>query len=212
MLGAMRLGLLGPLGPKSGDITALGRAAEFLLNGARVHRAIYLGNDGALDRAVAAWARKLVGDDPTDENAWRRAAEVASSGTHEQIDKFVATERARMRLKKLETLPEGVARTIEMISDRVAVLIYDKALLDEEDILAANLLCFGKNDTPLVKKIGTRWFVSPGPIGCEGGGAAVLDDEQDDIVVTIYDSTGKPSHREVLAVARTTKMRVQGDA
>lgn len=207
----MRLGLLGPLGPKSGDITALGRAAEFLLNGARVHRAIYLGNDGALDRAVAAWARKLVGDDPTDENAWRRAAEVAASGTHEQIDKFVATERARMRLKKLETLPEGALRTIEMISDRVAVLIHDKALLDEEDILAANLLCFGKNDAPLVKKIGTRWFVSPGPIGCEGGGAAVLDDEQDDIVVTIYDSTGKASHREVLAVARTTKMRVQGD-
>lgn len=207
----MRLGLLGPLGPKSGDITALGRAAEFLLNGARVHRAIYLGNDGALDRAVAAWARKLVGDDPTDENAWRRAAEVAASGTHDQIDKFVATERARMRLKKLETLPEGALRTIEMISDRVAVLIHDKALLDEEDILAANLLCFGKNDAPLVKKIGTRWFVSPGPIGCEGGGAAVLDDEQDDIVVTIYDSTGKASHREVLAVARTTKMRVQGD-
>ncbi len=208
----MRLGLLGPLGPKSGDITALGRAAEFLLNGARVHRAIYLGNDGALDRAVAAWARKLVGGDPTDENAWRRAAEVAASGTHDQIDKFVATERARMRLKKLETLPEGALRTIEMISDRVAVLIHDKALLDEEDILAANLLCFGKNDAPLVKKIGTRWFVSPGPIGCEGGGAAVLDDEQDDIVVTIYDSTGTASHREVLSVARTTKMRVQGDA
>lgn len=205
----MRLGLLGPY---SGDITALGRAAEFLLNGARVHRAIYLGNDGALDRAVAAWARKLVGDDPTDENAWRRAAEVAATGTHEQIDKFVATERARMRLRKLETLPEGALRTIEMISDRVAVLIHDKGLLDEEDILAANLLCFGKNDAPLVKKIGTRWFVSPGPIGCEGGGVAVLDDEQDDIVVTIYDGTGKASHREVLSVARTTKMRVQGDA
>jgi hypothetical protein len=209
LLGAMRLGLLGPY---SGDITALGRAAEFLLNGARVHRAIYLGNDGALDRAVAAWARKLVGDDPTDENAWRRAADAAVSGGHEAIDKFVATERARMRLKKLETLPEGAQRTIEMISDRVAVLIHDKALLDEEDILAANLLCFGKSDAPLVKKIGTRWFVSPGPIGCPGGGAAVLDDEQDEIVVTIYDGAGKASHREVLAVARTTKVRVQGDA
>lgn len=205
----MRLGLLGPY---SGDITALGRAAEFLLNGARVHRAIYLGNDGALDRAVAAWARKLVGDDPTDENAWRRAADAAVSGGHEAIDKFVATERARMRLKKLETLPEGAQRTIEMISDRVAVLIHDKALLDEEDILAANLLCFGKSDAPLVKKIGTRWFVSPGPIGSPGGGAAVLDDEQDEIVVTIYDGAGKASNREVLAVARTAKVRVQGDA
>jgi hypothetical protein len=205
----MRLGLLGPSG---GDIGALGRAAEFLLNTTRVHRAIYLGNDGALDRAVAAWARKLVGDDPTDDNAWRRAADVATRGTWEQIDKFVSTERSRMRLKTLEALPEAVARTIEMISDRVAVLIYDKALLDEEDILAANILCFGKNDKALVKKIGTRWFVSPGPIGSEGGGLAVLDDESDEVVVTIYDGTGNAVQREVLAQTRATKMRVQGDA
>jgi hypothetical protein len=205
----MRLGLLGPSG---GDVGALGRAAEFLLNGVRVHRAIYLGNDGALDRAVAAWARKLVGDDPSDDHAWRRAAEVSISGTHDDIDKFVAMERARIRLKTLEALPEAVARTVEMISDRVAVLIHDKALLDEEDILAANLLCFGKSDAPLVKKIGTRWFVTPGPIGCAGGGLAVLDDEQDDVVVTIYDAAGKVSHREALVSARTAKLRVQGDA
>lgn len=205
----MRLGLLGPAGS---DVGALGRAAEFLLNGARVHRAIYLGNDGALDRAVAAWARKLVGDDPSDEAAWRRAANIAVSGTSEQIDKFVQTERARLRLKSLEALPEEISRTIEMVGDRVAVLIYDKALLDEEDILAANLLFFGKSDGPLVRKIGARWFVTPGPIGSEGGGIAVLDDETDEIMITIYDSTGKPSQREALSLHRVTKMRVQGDA
>ncbi|MBS2016837.1 MAG: hypothetical protein JST00_28385 [Deltaproteobacteria bacterium] len=205
----MRLGLLGPAGT---DVGALGRAAEFLLNGARVHRAIYLGNDGALDRAVAAWARKLVGDDPSDDGAWKRAAEIALKGTAEQLDKFVATERARLRLKSLEALPEEVSRTIEMVGDRVAVLIHDKALLDEEDILAANLLFFGKSDGPLIRKIGARWFVTPGPIGCEGGGIAVLDDEKDDITVTIFDSTGKPTQQETLSVTRATKMRVQGDA
>src|SRR6187200_459589 len=125
----MRLGLLGPA---NGDVGALGRASEFLLNGARVHRAIYLGNDGALDRAVAAWARKLVGDDPSDAGAWTRAVEIARSGTPDVIDRFVATERARLRLKSLEALPEEVARTIEMVGDRVAVLIYDKSQLDEE--------------------------------------------------------------------------------
>lgn len=205
----MRLGLLGPAGP---DVGALGRAAEFLLNGARVHRAIYLGNDGALDRAVAAWARKLVGDDPSDDGAWKRAAEIALGGTAEQLDKFVSTERARLRLKSLEALPEEVSRTIEMVGDRVAVLIHDKALLDEEDILAANLLFFGKSDGPLIRKIGARWFVTPGPIGCEGGGIAVLDDEKDDITITIYDSAGKPTQTEALSVARAPKMRVQGDA
>lgn len=205
----MRLGLLGPAGT---DVGALGRAAEFLLNGARVHRAIYLGNDGALDRAVAAWARKLVGDDPSDDGAWKRAADIALKGTAEQLDKFVATERARLRLKSLEALPEEVSRTIEMVGDRVAVLIHDKALLDEEDILAANLLFFGKSDGPLIRKIGARWFVTPGPIGCEGGGIAMLDDEKDDITVTIFDSTGKPTQKETLSVTRATKMRVQGDA
>ncbi|HSO40376.1 MAG TPA: hypothetical protein VLT33_47950 [Labilithrix sp.] len=204
----MRLGLLGPAGS---DVGALGRAAEFLLNGARVHRAIYLGNDGALDRAVAAWARKLVGDDPSDDAAWCRAAEIAAAGSAEQIDKFVQTERARLRLKSLEALPEQIARTIEMVGDRVAVLIHDKALLDEEDILAANLLFFGKSERPLVRKIGARWFVTPGPIGCEGGGIAVLDDEGEDVSVTIYDSVGRPSQRETLTAQRAAKLRVQGD-
>ena len=204
----MRLGLLGPAGS---DVGALGRAAEFLLNTVRVHRAIYLGNDGALDRAVAAWARKLVGDDPSDDGAWRRAADGALTGSAADVDKFVGAERARLRLKSLEALPEEISRTIEMVGDRVAVLIHDKALLDEEDILAANLLFFGKSDGPLIRKIGARWFVTPGPIGSEGGGIAVLDDEKDDIQITIYDSTGKATQTESLSVQRATKMRVQGD-
>jgi hypothetical protein len=213
----MRLGLLGPSG---GDAAALGRAAEFLLNGARVQRAVYLGVDGALDRAVAAWARSLVGDDPSDDAAWARAAKIALAGEPAAIDTFVATERARLRLQALEALPDApapsgtqkmrqVARTVEMVGDRVAVLIHDKALLDEEDILAANLLFFGKNEAPLVKKIGARWFVSPGPIGAAGG-VAVVDDEQEDIVVTIYDAGGKTMERHALAAVRGARMRVQG--
>ena len=202
----MRLGLLGPA---SGDVGALGRAAEFLLNGARVHRAIYLGNDGALDRAVAAWARKLVGDDPTDDGAWRRAADLALTASPATIDRFVATERARHRLKSLEALPELQSRTIEMVGDRVAVLIYDKALLDEEDILAANILAFGRSEAPLVRKIGPRWFVTPGPIGSQEGGVAVLDDEKEEVVLTIFDGTGKPTQREVLQTVRT-KLRAHG--
>lgn len=192
----MRLGLLGPAG---GDVGALGRAAEFLLNGARVHRAIYLGNDGALDRAVAAWARKLVGDDPSDDGAWRRAAEIALAGDVAKIDRFVGTERARLRLKSLEALPEEVARTIEMVGEQVAVLIHDQDHLDDEDIEAANILLFGKSDGPQIRRVGPRWFVSPGPIGSPGGGIAVLDDEQDQVVVTLYAESGRLTKREVLS-------------
>ncbi len=203
----MRLGLLGPA---NGDVGALGRGAEFLLNGVRVHRAIYLGNDGALDRAVGAWARKLVGDDPSDEGAWKRAAEIALTGTPAAIDRFVAVERARLRLKALEALPERVSRTIEMVGDRVAILIHDKSQLEEEDILAANLLLYGKSEGPLIRKVGPRWFATPGPIASPGGGLLVLDDEQEEVVATVYDAGGKPSHREALT-GRRPKMRATGD-
>jgi len=196
----MRLGLLGPAGR---DVVALGRAAEFLLNTARVHRAIYLGNEGALDRAVAAWAKKLVGSDPSDDGAWARAARVAEAGSAVEIDKFVQTERARLRLKSLEALPE-TGRTIEMIGGRVAILIHDKSMLDEEDLVAATLLFFGKSDAPLVHRIGPRWFVTPGPIGLAGSGMAVVDDDREGVQVTLYDATGVVVRRELLDVPGST--------
>jgi hypothetical protein len=97
-----------------------------------------------------------------------------------------------------------------MFGDRMAVLVHDKALLDEEDIFSAALLIYGKSDGPLIKKIGPRWFLTPGPIGCDGGGAIVLDDSDDEIVTTMFDTEGRESRSEVLMVARAAKLSVQG--
>jgi hypothetical protein len=203
----MRLGLLGPA---EGNVDGLARAAELLIDVVKVDRAIYLGDDGALDGAVAAWAERLVGSDPSDDAAWTRAAHVALRGSPEQIDAFVVRERARQRLRVLEGLPAGGARTMEMIGDRVAVLLHDKGQLDEEDIFAASLLVYGKSLEPLVKKVGTRWFVTPGVIGSPGGGAAVLDDGGEEIVASFYGKDGACSHSEALAIARAAKMKIQG--
>jgi hypothetical protein len=203
----MRLGLLGP---SQGNSAALGRAAEFILDKARVDRAVYLGDDGALESMVTSWAERLVGPDPSDDGAFRRGAALAVGGDSAQIDTFITSERARLRLRKLESLPRGGARTIEMIGDRVAVVIHDKANLDEEDILSANILVFGKSSEPLVKKIGARWFVSPGVIGCPGGGVAVIEDKDETIVAEIFDDTGACKLTENLDVARKTTTRVQG--
>lgn len=206
----MRLGLLGPA---EGNIDGLTRAAEHLVDVAKVDRAIYLGDDGALDAAVTAWARRLVDSDPSDDAAWSRAAQVALRGSPEEIDAFVRRERARQRLRVLEALPANAgARTIEMIGDRVAVLIHDKAMLDEEDIFGANLLVFGKSPEPLVKKVGTRWFMTPGVIGSNGGGSAVLDDSGEEIVASIYALDGRCTFSEPIAIARAAKMKIQGGA
>jgi hypothetical protein len=202
----VRLGLLGPAGD---DLATLARSAEFLLNGAKVTRAIYLGDDDALENTVALWAESLVGPDPSDDGVWERALQVACDGSPEQIDAFLRGERARLRLKALESLPTLELRTVEMFGDRVAVLIHDKALLDEEDIFSATFLVYGRGDGPLIKKIGPRWFLTPGPIGSPGGGAVVLDDTEDDVVATLYDADGRAARTEILVTERAPKMRVQ---
>jgi hypothetical protein len=203
----MKLGLLGPA---EGDVPSLVRAAEILVEIAHVDRAIYLGEDDALEQAIAAWAKRLVGSDPSDSGVWKRAAELAVSGAPLDIDRFVETERARLRLRVFESLPGGQARTIEMVADRVAVLVHEKALLDEEDIFAASFILYGKSDEPAIKRIGARWFIAPGPVKRSGGSACVLDDGGEDVTITVYDGSGKPSHHEALTLTRSTKMRIQG--
>jgi len=201
---------LGLIGPANGDLAALARTAEFLLNGARVTRAIYLGDDDALEETVGLWAESLVGPDPSDEGVWERAFEVAVGGSPEQLDAFLRGERARLRLKSLERLSPEELRSVEMFGDRVAVLIHDKALLDEEDIFSASFLIYGRSDSPLVKKIGPRWFLTPGPVGKPGSGAIVLDDSVDPIAATLYDAEGKSVRTETLVTGRAAKVSVQG--
>jgi hypothetical protein len=200
---------LGLLGPAEGDLAALARTAELLLNAAKVSRAIYLGADDALEDTVALWAESLVGPDASDRGLWDRAFPMAAEGSPEQIDTFLRRERARLRLKSLESLPPRELRSVEMFGDRVAVLVHDKALLDEEDIFAATFLVYGKSDGPLVKKIGPRWFLTPGPIGHGVGGAVVLDDADDEVVATFYDSGGHAVRSERLPAARLAKLQVK---
>jgi hypothetical protein len=202
----VRLGLLGPAGS---DLAAVARAAEFLLNGAGVNRAIYLASDGVLEDTVALWAESLVGPDPSDEKVWDRAFALAAEGSPAQIDTFLRGERARLRLKSLESLSTLELRSVEMFGDRVAILVHDKALLDEEDIFSATFLIYGKSDGPLAKKIGSRWFLTPGPIGCPGGGSIVLDDSGDDVVATFYDGDGQLTRTETLKAPRAAKVSVQ---
>jgi hypothetical protein len=202
----MRFGLLGPA---NGDLAGLARCAEFLLNSVRVTRAIYLGDDDALEDTVALWAESLVGPNTSDEGIWERALPVVATGTPDQLDTFVRAERARLRLKSLECLPPEQLRTIEMFGDRVAVLIHDKALLNEDDIYSATFLIYGRSTSPLVKRIGPRWFLTPGPIGCAGGGCAVLDDPGDEVIGTVYDSEGRVFASETMAVRRSPRVNVR---
>ncbi len=119
-------------------------------------------------------------------------------------------ERARFRLGVYVSLPSGQSRTIEILDGRVVLFVYDKAMLDEEDISAAQLLVFGRAREPLIKRVGARVFMTPGPIGCPTGGAALLDDGVGGIRVEILGPGGVVTAHEHVGGPRPGKMRVQG--
>jgi hypothetical protein len=201
----MRLGLLGPA---QGQEPALGKAVRFLARELRVDRAVYLGIDRALDRVIETYAAELVGPNAGEAALFRRATERCLSATAEEIDGFVKNEREREGLKVFESLPGAGTRAIEILSGKVVVMIYDKGMLDEEDILPAALLVFGRSKEALVKRVGRRWFISPGSFGQSG--LMVVDDEDDSIVLTEYDSDCKKRRSERLSNERGPKLRVQG--
>jgi hypothetical protein len=201
----MRLGLLGPT---QGNEEALERAARFLVEERQVDRAVYLGVDTSLERIVQSWAEQLVGGDPGEDALLERATKACVKATSEQIDTFLQLERDRTALKLFESLPGESTRAIELLSGKVAVIIYDKAFLDEEDILPASLLVFGKSEEVVIKPVGKRWFLSPGPLGVAG--LMVLDEEPDGVRVTVFDPDLKELHTQVLPVTTRAKLKVSG--
>lgn len=206
-MGGVRLGVIGPC---RGNLRELARVARHLLDSARADRVLYLGDDSAMDLLVAAWAAALVGGDERPGAMFQRAATVCAGGAPEEIDAFIARERARLGLRVFHSLPVPSQRTLELLAGRVVLLVYDKAELDEEDIAAASCLVYGRADAPLMRTVGTRTFVAPGPIG-EGGGAAVLDDDTGTILLELMDMGGQVRHRADLGAPMSLgKMRVQG--
>jgi hypothetical protein len=203
----MRLGILGPA---YDDVIGLARAAPILLDEAHAEKVIYLSADGALERVVVSWASEIVGENPSGEALFKRAAARCARAAPAEIDHFVEGERARLRLEVFVSLPSGHSRTIEILDGRVVLFVYDKAMLDEEDISAAQLLVFGEAREPLIHRVGARVFLAPGPIGCPTGGSAVLDDGADGIRVEILGPGGVVTATEQVGGPRPGKLRVQG--
>lgn len=204
----MRLGILGPA---CGDVPALARAAQALVDRHGADKVIYLGDDDALDQVVWGWARGLVGDDPGDATLFARAADACAKASAEGIRQFVESEKARGRLRIFSSLPVGPGRTIELLDGRIVLFVYDKASLDEEDIVGASILVFGRSEEFLIKKVGVRTFIAPGTIGGPAGGRAVLDDGEGGVRVEIFDEAGMLLASDQAGGASASgKVRVQG--
>lgn len=201
---------LGVLGPAKDNFIGLARAAQYLVDEAHADRVVYVGDDGALERVVVGWARELVGENPTEEALFKRAAARCAKASAGEIERFVEGERARIRLKVFVSLPSPTSRSIEILDGRVVLFVHDKASLDEEDIAAATLLVFGKATEPMIRRVGARVFVAPGPIGAGGGGSVLLDDGSGGIRMEVISGTGSVTAHDFLSSAAAGKMRVQG--
>jgi hypothetical protein len=201
----MRLALLGPAGE---DERALERAVGHLVNQIGVDRGVYLGVDGALDRVVRRLAAQRVSNDPSATAIWERATRHCLEGSPDEIRRFVAAERWLRALGVFASVPSATTRSIELIGGKVAVFVYDKSTLDEEDILPASILAFGKSDQPVMRQIGNRWFLAPGPF--DQAGCMLLEDSRDGIFLTLLDASGREHGHERLSVSSGSKVRVAG--
>jgi hypothetical protein len=182
--------------------------AEFLLDHAQVARVVYLGGDDALDQAVALRSHSLVGANDGPGRLWERAFPLALAGSPDEIEGFLRNERARSRLRNLETLAHPAVRTVEIVGDQLAILAHARAAIDADDIFAASFLCYGNGDAPSATLTEERWFLTPGPLG-PAGGAAVLEETEASVVATFYSADAKVLRKVTLALSRRANVQVR---
>ena len=163
----MRLGLIGPA---DSDPTALERAAKLLICDFDVDEVIYLAEDEAFREFVAKHAS---GDD--DDALEQRVARVAATGSPTDIEDVLKRLRGARYLEKLRIAPPPPARAMEMLDDRIVLIVRNKTTLGEEDVINSNVVVYGDGKELMFKRFGPRCFFCPGPLA--GGKVGLLDDK-----------------------------------
>lgn len=186
---------VGFIGPVAGDRDLFARRLEHLVSREGCDLVHYLGDCDALDE-IAASLRGVLGlDDSEGIDGMARA--LAERGHADEIERFLDAREALSLLALCRAVPKPPARTIEMLEDRIALLVHDKAILDEEDIANADVVIYGRATAPLLKKIGPRVFFTPGPAGSGYGLASV--EEGESLRLVCYDADARVIAEELLA-------------
>lgn len=153
----MRIGVIGQAGKAKNELR---KAVELLLEDQEMKQVIYLGADGAVDAIAADWAKESLPEDAF----LSRAAELAASGSADEIDALLVEDRSSHRLSAVRKLPEPPARAIEMLEKWIVLAVHDKSILDEDDIANAHVIVYGKANDADFKRFGPRAFLTPGPL------------------------------------------------
>lgn len=165
----MRLGFIGPAGS---DTSALERAASLLIVDFEVDQVVYLGEDDALAEFVAAHESGT--DEPSVEH---RVARVAATGSATDIGELLRRLRGLRYLEKLRVAPRAPARAVEMLDDRIVLIVRSKSTIGEEDVVNSNVVVYGDAQELMFKRFGPRCFFSPGPLA--RGHVGLLDERSE---------------------------------
>jgi hypothetical protein len=153
----MRIGVIGESRKASGDLR---KAIELFLADPTIRQVIYLGMDGAIEDVVASWSSEGLSEDAF----LKRGAELACTGSADEIDALLSEDRSAQRLSAVRKLPEPPARAIEMLEKWIVLAVHDKAILDEDDVANAHVIVYGKSNDADFKRFGPRVFLTPGPL------------------------------------------------
>ncbi len=199
-----RIGLVGACD----DAPRLRRAFELLLR-EDCDPIVYLGPGDFFDAAVRGMPGARVA---TDEMFLRAAAAVALRGNAQEIEGLLAAEKLAGKLARLRALPPAPALAVEMLEERLVILVHDKAILTEDDIASAAIIAHEAPERGH-RRIGPRHFVSPGPLDSDGGVVALLRAEaKGGASLCFARLDGRVDQETALAFGVTSRMIVTGTA
>ena len=184
----MRLGFIGPANT---DSAALEQAAKLLICDLEVDAVIYLGEDDALRDFVATHE-----SEDSHDTIEQRVADVAATGSADDIEQVLRKLRGARYLGKLRVAPPAPRRAMEMLDDRIVLIVRNKSTIGEEDVINSNVVVYGDATELMFKRFGPRCFFSPGPL--DVGHVGLLNDrsESGGVVLQAIDLTGEVSWSE----------------
>lgn len=195
----MRFGFIGPAGT---DASLLEKGVDLLIDRLEADAVLYFAADESIRDFITAHQGSK-----SDLSFEQQVAQVAATGSPEEINHVVRSLCGARYLEKLRVVPQAPGNVIEMIDDRILCMVRDKSSLGEEDVINSNVVIYGDAIELSFKRYGPRCFFSPGPLG--GGHVGTLDDEAESGGVTLraIDLDGEVLWAETIQ-GRGTKMKV----
>jgi len=147
---------------------------------------VCLAEDDAFRRFVAAHK-----PDEGSRAIEQQVAQIAATGSPEEIEDVLRKLRGARYLGKLRVAPPAPRRAMEMLDDRIVIIVRNKTTIGEEDVINSNVVVYGDAKALMFKRFGPRCFFSPGPLGL--GHIGLLDDQSETggVVLKAIDLAGE---------------------